>query len=182
MRVLMLGWEFPPFITGGLGTACHGLTHALDSHGVQVAFVLPTAIDRSAASHVDLLSPDIPPMPSPQHVAATAQSTPPHACPSEQSSATTPVPVPPQVATPTPRDGKTDQQGLADDLTDTFSSGIDFVRIPSRLAHPYDPSQSGVPVGEVGNSPPPQKRRTAAAPGGEWPNLDTKSGPRCHSA
>ncbi len=29
MRVLMLGWEFPPFISGGLGTACHGLTRAL---------------------------------------------------------------------------------------------------------------------------------------------------------
>ncbi|MEI6274080.1 MAG: glycogen/starch synthase, partial [Phycisphaerae bacterium] len=28
-RVLMLGWEFPPFITGGLGTACYGLTKAL---------------------------------------------------------------------------------------------------------------------------------------------------------
>jgi hypothetical protein len=28
MHVLMLGWEFPPFIAGGLGTACHGLTKA----------------------------------------------------------------------------------------------------------------------------------------------------------
>ena len=27
--VLMLGWEFPPYISGGLGTACHGLIHAL---------------------------------------------------------------------------------------------------------------------------------------------------------
>ena len=26
MRVFMLGWEFPPFISGGLGTACYGLT------------------------------------------------------------------------------------------------------------------------------------------------------------
>ena len=33
MHVLMLGWEFPPFITGGLGTACHGLTKALDVRG-----------------------------------------------------------------------------------------------------------------------------------------------------
>ena len=29
MRVLMLGWEFPPFISGGLGTACYGITKAL---------------------------------------------------------------------------------------------------------------------------------------------------------
>jgi hypothetical protein len=28
-RVVMLGWEFPPLITGGLGTACHGLTKAM---------------------------------------------------------------------------------------------------------------------------------------------------------
>ena len=31
MRVFMLGWEFPPFISGGLGTACYGLTKALDN-------------------------------------------------------------------------------------------------------------------------------------------------------
>ena len=43
MRVFMLGWEFPPFISGGLGTACYGLTQGLDSVGVQVCFVLPTA-------------------------------------------------------------------------------------------------------------------------------------------
>ncbi len=58
MHVLMLGWEFPPFISGGLGTACHGLTKALDRHGVLVTFVLPKPIDRSHASHVNLLSPD----------------------------------------------------------------------------------------------------------------------------
>jgi len=40
-RVLMLGWEFPPFITGGLGTACYGLTKALDRQGLDVTFVLP---------------------------------------------------------------------------------------------------------------------------------------------
>ena len=28
MRVFMLGWEFPPYISGGLGTACFGLTIA----------------------------------------------------------------------------------------------------------------------------------------------------------
>ena len=30
MRVMMLGWEFPPHISGGLGTACLGLTRALE--------------------------------------------------------------------------------------------------------------------------------------------------------
>ena len=34
MRVFMLGWEFPPYISGGLGTACHGLTKAMDKLGL----------------------------------------------------------------------------------------------------------------------------------------------------
>lgn len=54
----MLGWEFPPFISGGLGTACYGLTRALDRQGHDVLFVLPKAVDREHASHVKLLSPD----------------------------------------------------------------------------------------------------------------------------
>lgn len=41
MRVLMLGWEFPPHISGGLGTACHGLVKGLLAHGVEVTFVVP---------------------------------------------------------------------------------------------------------------------------------------------
>lgn len=60
MRILMLGWEFPPFIAGGLGVACYGLTKALDQLGHEVIFVLPRAVDRSHASHVRLLSPDAP--------------------------------------------------------------------------------------------------------------------------
>ncbi len=43
MRVLMLGWEFPPAISGGLGTACEGLAKAMGRCGVDVLFVLPQA-------------------------------------------------------------------------------------------------------------------------------------------
>lgn len=43
MRVLMFGWEFPPHITGGLGTACFGLTKGLVKHGIEVTFVVPKA-------------------------------------------------------------------------------------------------------------------------------------------
>ncbi|MBP7934488.1 MAG: glycosyltransferase [Phycisphaerae bacterium] len=57
MRVLMLGWEFPPFISGGLGTACYGLTKAMSQIGTDVIFVLPKPIDPDFASHVRLLSP-----------------------------------------------------------------------------------------------------------------------------
>jgi glycosyltransferase involved in cell wall biosynthesis len=37
----MLGWEFPPAVSGGLGVACYGLAKALNSQGVDVLFVLP---------------------------------------------------------------------------------------------------------------------------------------------
>ena len=58
MRILMLGWEFPPFIAGGLGVACHGLTRALDRLGHDVTFVLPRPVDKSISTHVRMLSPD----------------------------------------------------------------------------------------------------------------------------
>lgn len=43
MRILMFGWEFPPHIAGGLGTACYGLTKGLAKHDVEVVFVMPRA-------------------------------------------------------------------------------------------------------------------------------------------
>lgn len=43
MKVLMFGWEFPPHITGGLGTACFGMTKGLAKHDVEVLFVVPKA-------------------------------------------------------------------------------------------------------------------------------------------
>ena len=41
MRVLMLGWELPPYNSGGLGVACLGLARSLANQGVAVTFVLP---------------------------------------------------------------------------------------------------------------------------------------------
>lgn len=43
MRVLMFGWEFPPHISGGLGTACYGLTKGLAKNDVAVSLVVPKA-------------------------------------------------------------------------------------------------------------------------------------------
>ncbi|HOI53707.1 MAG TPA: glycosyltransferase [Phycisphaerae bacterium] len=57
MRVLMLGWEFPPFISGGLGTACYGLTRAMSEEGVDVTFVLPRAVSGDHTTHVRLIAP-----------------------------------------------------------------------------------------------------------------------------
>ena len=39
----MFGWEFPPHIAGGLGTACYGMTRGLAKNGVDVIFVMPKA-------------------------------------------------------------------------------------------------------------------------------------------
>lgn len=44
MKVLMFGWEFPPHISGGLGTACFGLTKGLSElKDMDVTFVVPKA-------------------------------------------------------------------------------------------------------------------------------------------
>jgi glycosyltransferase involved in cell wall biosynthesis len=51
----MLGWEFPPHISGGLGTACFGLTRGLDHHGVEVLFVVPRARGDEDERFVDVL-------------------------------------------------------------------------------------------------------------------------------
>ena len=58
MRVLMLGWEFPPQMKGGLGTACFGITKALTKQGVEVAFVLPkyTGPMQTMDSRLELIS------------------------------------------------------------------------------------------------------------------------------
>ena len=56
MRVLMFGWEFPPHIAGGLGTACYGIVKGLAHNGVQTMFVMPSASgdeDRGAADIIN---------------------------------------------------------------------------------------------------------------------------------
>ena len=52
MRVLMFGWEFPPHITGGLGTACYGLTHGLAENEVKVIMVIPKAFGDESDSDI----------------------------------------------------------------------------------------------------------------------------------
>ena len=49
MRILMFGWEFPPRMSGGLGTACFGMTKALAGLGHRITFVLPQAEETSAS-------------------------------------------------------------------------------------------------------------------------------------
>lgn len=42
MKALMFGWEFPPHILGGLGTASYGLTKGMHAGGdIEIDFVIP---------------------------------------------------------------------------------------------------------------------------------------------
>ena len=55
----MFGWEFPPHISGGLGTACYGLTKGLAQlKDVEVTFVVPKAWGDEDHSNINLLGAD----------------------------------------------------------------------------------------------------------------------------
>ena len=46
LKILMLGWEFPPLISGGLGVACKGIADALSDY-TDLTIVVPKAIIKS---------------------------------------------------------------------------------------------------------------------------------------
>jgi glycogen(starch) synthase len=131
MRVLMLGWEFPPFISGGLGTACYGLTKAMSGLGTQVLFVLPKTIEGEHASHVQLISP--------KAKRSKPAATGPNGKPAVAST--------PQPATlDTPADATFSTDGMAH---------VAFKPIPSWLASPYQTPQTF--AAEMQQHQPPQR-------------------------
>ena len=56
MKVLMFGWEFPPHIAGGLGTACYGIVKGLAHNGVETMFVMPSASGNEDKSAADIIN------------------------------------------------------------------------------------------------------------------------------
>ncbi len=80
MKILMLGWEYPPHISGGLGTACEGLTTALAGRGIEIDFLVPRLYGEEDAPHMQILG------------AASADST-----AEAQTPAPAPAPAPAQV-------------------------------------------------------------------------------------
>lgn len=60
MNVLMLGWEYPPHISGGLGTACEGLTLAIADQGVHIQFVMPHVSGDEITEHMTLVDVSVP--------------------------------------------------------------------------------------------------------------------------
>ncbi len=55
MRVLMIGWEFPPFFSGGLGVHAYYLTKHLASKNVQILYVMPYKGVRVSAPWLKIL-------------------------------------------------------------------------------------------------------------------------------
>ena len=45
MKVLMLGWELPPYNSGGLGVACFQLCQSLSKNDIDLEFILPYEAD-----------------------------------------------------------------------------------------------------------------------------------------
>jgi len=59
MRVLVLGWEFPPAIVGGLGMACYGLCRGLTDEGAEVTVVLPGGSGAGEVGGIRLITTDV---------------------------------------------------------------------------------------------------------------------------
>ena len=64
MKVLMLGWEFPPKISGGLGVASQSLAEAMANNGHEVSFLLPKKDSTQVSNAIRLidasaLTPDV---------------------------------------------------------------------------------------------------------------------------
>ena len=55
MKVAMLGWEYPPFKVGGLGTHCYGLTRSLADKNVSVDFYMPKTKHSTASDRNNLI-------------------------------------------------------------------------------------------------------------------------------
>ena len=66
MKILMLGWEFPPLVSGGLATATEGLVSGLTKLGHQIALVLPHFPD-DTAKEIEAVNPNLT-IVSPEHV------------------------------------------------------------------------------------------------------------------
>lgn len=54
LKVLMLGWEYPPVMAGGLGTACYGLCNALKAYA-DITLILPKTSPNMIADQLKLV-------------------------------------------------------------------------------------------------------------------------------
>lgn len=52
----MFGWEFPPYSSGGLGTACYGLTKSLSKQNIDITLVLPYTSNAFDSNFINIIS------------------------------------------------------------------------------------------------------------------------------
>ena len=57
MKILMLGWELPPYNSGGLGVACYHLAKALAAEGADIDFILPPSAQYDEPGFMNVLRP-----------------------------------------------------------------------------------------------------------------------------
>ncbi len=55
MKIMMLGWEYPPNITGGLGVASQGISEGLAKKGNDVTFFLPKKTAKQVSKSVHIM-------------------------------------------------------------------------------------------------------------------------------
>ncbi|MDB4973840.1 MAG: hypothetical protein JWN48_2181 [Myxococcaceae bacterium] len=129
IEVLMLGWEYPPHISGGLGTACEGLTRALAPLDVRIDFVVPHLYGQENAPHMRLSSPDI-----------TVPELDPLAWPHNYGDGQT-------LTTPSAGgDRRLTDAELRERIAEDEASHIDVVRIPAFLSPYLRPEQYSILV------------------------------------
>lgn len=76
MKILMLGWELPPYNSGGLGVACFQLAKALADQGAQIQFVLPSCARYDDPGFMHVVAADVPPVhPLTRSVAASTTTS-----------------------------------------------------------------------------------------------------------
>ena len=63
----MLGWEFPPYVSGGLGVACEGLVRGLLELSTEIVLVLPRPVSSSTPA-LRIVSAGAAPAPVRRHV------------------------------------------------------------------------------------------------------------------
>ncbi|MBO7502171.1 MAG: glycosyltransferase family 4 protein [Paludibacteraceae bacterium] len=64
MKALMFGWEFPPHILGGLGTACYGLTRGMSlQQDMDITFVMPRPMGDEDQSFLRMIGANSVPVP-----------------------------------------------------------------------------------------------------------------------
>lgn len=56
MKLMMLGWELPPYNSGGLGVACYYMARALAGKGVAIDFVLPYQADHPQTQFMNVVA------------------------------------------------------------------------------------------------------------------------------